>query len=328
LRIATVGLSVDAVFHLEAAAIHQELIPVAAARIDEVSERSVPIPGCSVCSIEQLAERLDVEAVFVCGPVSSRIDNAVRMLRSGKHVVVEPSSGLKPDQFQWLIDEAATCDRFCAVWRPYHAEPDFRRAEQVVASTEAGRVRAVRFMRHDMAAAMLPGANSPASRDYLTDSTLSDLVGHRIAQTLALVNEPMKAATAMFGREPICFGNGDSAQRVAPAGNTMFHAFLEFENGATASLDIGLSCPVPISTGWIVQASQGGYHSGRQHITVEDGELYDVAVDIEPFDLYLKLHRFVRRWPRDDVRELCQRSLHAELAVADVLREILDLSSR
>ena len=273
-------------------------------------------------AIDQLLDRSDVDVVFVCGPVDSRVDTAVRILRSGKHVIVEPSAALKPEQLQRLIDESIASNRFCSVWRPFQTEPDFRRAGKVIASAESGAVRAVRFMQHDMSAAMLPGADSPTSRDHLTESTLRNLAGHRIAQVMALVNEPVESSTATFGREAVCFGTGESAQQVLPAGDTTFHLLLKFESGATAVLDLGLSCPVPICTGWIVQGTRGGYHSGKQHITVADGELYDVAVDIEPFDPYRQLHHVIRHWSDAGTQEACQQSLLAELEVARVLLEI------
>ena len=322
LRIATVGLSPTAVFHLEAAAIRNELIPVAAARTDDEESSAEPVPGCLVCNIDELVARSDVEAVFVSGPDIERVEIAIRLLQSGKHVIIEPSWGLQAESIERLITAAETCGNFCEFWRPYNADPDFRRAAQVVELGEAGPARHVRFLQHDMSAAMLPSSSSANSRDQLTESTLRDLVGHRIAQAVTLINEPVKTITAGFRREPISFGEREPFHKVTPNGDTNFHAVIDFENEATAVNDIGLACPAPFSTGWIVQGNKGGYHSERQYITVDDGEIYDVAVEIEPFDPYLNLNEQVTKWGDQSTKDDSQARLQSELKLAELLNAI------
>ncbi len=322
LRIATIGISPDAVFHLEAAAIRDELIPVAAARTDDSESSHEPVPGCAVCSIDELAERSDVDAVFVVGPVEDRVDNAIRILRSGKHVIVEPAGSLAADQIRRLISEVESSQKFCEVWRPYNADPDFRRAAKVVSCGEAGPVQSLRFMQHDLAAALVPRAESAATRDRLTSSTLRDLAAHRIAQALALVGAPVTEFTTRFHTNSLVLGERDSLRPVTPEGATSFHAVIEFEHGAAAIIDIGLACPAPFSTGWIVQGNQGGYHSDRQYITVDDGEIYDVAVEVEPFDPYLSLHSVFSNWPNPERIKQCLDQLRAELELAMLLLKI------
>lgn len=322
LRIATVGLARDAVFHLEAAAIGDGLQPVVAARTDQTEQPVAPVPGCPVCTLDELIERSDIDVVFVSGPVETRIDTAVRLLQNNQHVVVESSAALPLQQIQSLIDESSAAERYCSIWRPRNFEPDFRRAAQVVAASEAGPVRAVRFLQHEMAAAMLPDAASPHSRDQINNATLRDVIGHRLAQSLTLINEPVKSVTARFTRAPVSFGSTESAREITPAGDTNFSAMIEFGSGASALLDIAMSSAAPISTGWIVQGTRGGYHSERQHITVEDGEIYDVAVELDPLDPYQQLREQIRHWPDPAAIEECQRELRLESAVAGVLRQI------
>ena len=323
LRIATVGLSPAAVFHLEAAAIRNELIPVAAARTGDEESSVGPVPGCLVCDIDELVARSDVEAVFVCGPDDERVGIAIRLLQSGKHVIIDPSWDLPAERIERLIAAAETCRMFCEIWRPYNADSDFRRAAQVVELGEAGPARSVRFLQQDMSAALRPGTNSVNSRDRITESTLRDLVGHRIAQAVSLINEPIRTVTAGFRRESISFGEREPFHKVTPNGDTSFHAVIEFENEATAIIDIGLACPAPFSTGWIVQGDKGGYRSERQYITVDDGEIYDVAVEVEPFDPYLNLSSTIHTWDKPNVREDCLERLQAELRLIKLLNDTL-----
>ena len=323
LRIATVGLHPEALFHLEAAAMCDELTPVCAARTAADDDSREPLSGCPVCSIDELVESADVDAVFVSGPVESRIDCAIRLLQAGKHAAVESSSFLKPEDLRQLIDVAEATHKLCEIWRPHHAEPDFRRASKVIESGEAGPVQSLRFLQHDMAAALLPSSpfaeNAQPSRDQLTTSTLRDLAAHRIAQALTLANSSVKNISASFRRDSLVLGERDSVRPVIPAGDTSFHAAISFENDATAIIDIGLACPAPYSTGWIAQGNQGGYHSGRQFITVDDGEIYDVAVEVEPFDPYRNLHAVLRDWPNPEAQKECLARLRAELELANVL---------
>tara|TARA_R110002072_G_scaffold303109_2_gene493985 strand:+ start:15391 stop:16416 length:1026 start_codon:yes stop_codon:yes gene_type:complete len=324
LRIATIGISPDAVFHLETAAIRDELIPIAAARTDDAESPDDPVPGCSVCSIDELLKRSDVDVVFVGGPIESRVDNAVRVLQAGRHVVVEPSSFFRPENLQRLISEAAATGKLCKVWRPHDADPDFRRACKVVASGEAGPVRNLRFLQHDMAAALLPSLsdNDQTSRDRLTSSTLRDLAAHRIAQALSLADASVMDIVATFRSDTLVLGERDSVRPVTPAGDTSFHAVIHFANDVVAIVDIGLACPAPYSTGWIMQGNQGGYHSGRQYITVNDGEIYDVAVEVEPFDPYLNLGAVLRSRPNSELQNRCLDELQAELELAKLFETI------
>lgn len=324
LRIATIGLSPDAVFHLEAATTREELTPVTAARINDAESSVEPVPGCPVCGIDELVKRSDVDAVFVSGPVEDRIDHAVRFLQAGKHVIVEPSSFLRPEEIQRLISEAQNNQKLCKVWRPHNADPDFRRAAKVVSSGDAGPIQTLRFLQHDMAAALIPceqplPENAQTSRDRLTRSTLRDLAAHRISQTLTLANAPVKDITVGYRSAPLILGERGSVRTVTPAGDTEFHAIISFENDATAIIDIGLACPAPYTSGWIVQGNQGGYHSGRQYITVDDGEIYDVAVEVEPFDPYLHLHSILSIWPKPELQNDCLEWLRSELEVANAL---------
>lgn len=327
LRIAATGPSSVVTFHLEAASICEQLTPVAAVHNGIDADAAEPVPGCQVCGEEEIAQRSDIDVVFVCNPPDDGIEIATRMLRGGKHVVVEPSSALEPEQVSQLADESRSADRLCAIWRPYHAEPDFRRALRVIRSGEAGRLRSIRFLQHEMSAAMLPGANSPpsslSSREQLTVSTLTSLMGHRIAQAIALINEPILSVECISSsRHAVEFGTAESLQESSPDGDTVCHAVIRFEDGITAIIDLGLSCSVSVSTGWIVQGSRGGYHAGRQHITVEDGEIYDVAVDTDSFDPYLNLQRLIRNWSVDEIRQQCRNAFQIELAVATALLQL------
>ena len=319
LRIATVGLSPTAMFHLEAAAIRSELIPVAAASSVDEESSVEPVPGCLVCSIDELVARSDIEAVFVCGSIDDRVEIAIRLLQSDKHVIFEPSWDLQAEGIERLITTTKTSRKFCDVWRPYNADSDFRRAAKVVEAGEAGPARSARFIQHDISAALLPGAGS---RDQFTESTLRDLVGHRIAQATKLINEPIKTITTNIRRESIQFGEREPFHKVTPNGNTSFHAVIEFENEATAVIDIGLACPAPYSTGWIVQGDKGGYHSERQYITVDDGEIYDVAVDVEPFDPYLNLYSQVTNWGGQSAKDESLERLQSEFQLAELLHKI------
>ncbi|MDA0285263.1 MAG: Gfo/Idh/MocA family oxidoreductase [Planctomycetota bacterium] len=324
LRIATVGIARDAVFHLEAAAIRDGLEPVAAARAGETNRTDEPVPGCVVCSLDELVERSDIDVVFVCGPVESRVDTAVRLLQRGLHVVVESSAAIPPDQVQRLSFEASTITRYCSVWRPWDSELDFRRAAHVAASGEAGPIRAVRFLQHQLVAAMLPHATSKNSREQISNATLQDLAGHRLAQALTLLDEPVKSVTAGFRRESVGFGIGESAREVTPAGENSLHAVIEFVGGASVLLDISIAAVVPISTGWIVQGTRGGYRSDRQYITVEDGEIYDVAVVVESLDPYQRLRTIITSWPNETIQVESQERLQLEFRVAKLLARIRD----
>lgn len=322
LRVAAVGTSSSAIFHLEAAAIRDGLSPIVIAHANISDAAAEPVPGCPVCSIDELTERSDIDVVFVSGPVASRIEFAEALLQSRKHVAVDASSDMDRSHVQRLIQASSASQRYCSVWRPSDAEPGFRRAVKVVASGEVGPIRAVRLMQHDMAAALLPDAKLPPSRERIHHSTLRDLVGERIAQSLRLMGSSILSVSAVSNRDSVLFGTGESTQEVLPDVDTTMHVVLSCKNGGSIVLDLSLSCVAPVNTGWIVQGTQGGYYSERQYITVDDGEIYDVAVELAPCDLYQHLRDTIHGWDDVSVREECQNRLRMELDVADVLQQI------
>lgn len=322
LRIAAVGETASAIFHLEAAAIRDGLEAVVLARSTVSADATVPVPGCDICCVDELIERSDIDVVFVSGAIDSRIEIAEAILQHGKHIVVDASADMTRSHVQRLIQASSDSNQYCAVWRPRNADLDFLRAVQVVASAGAGEIRAIRLMQHDMAAALLPVSISNTSRERIEPSTLRDLAGHRIAQALALIGSPVVSVSAVSSRESVSFGMGESIPEVVPDGDTAMHIMLSCENGGSVMLDLGLSCVAPVNTGWIVQGEQGGYSSERQYITVEDGEIYDVAVEVDPIDLYQQLGETIRSWNEASTREECIRRLHREMDVADILQQI------
>src|SRR5690606_30141125 len=105
-----------------------------------------------------------------------------------------------------------------------------QRAVKVVTSGEAGSIRAVRLMQHDMAAAMLPAAASATLKERIDQLTLRDIVGDRIAQAVRLIGRPVVSVSATSSRESVSFGMGESTRVINPDGDTAIHIILGCED--------------------------------------------------------------------------------------------------
>jgi len=330
LRIGVIGDSRQAMFHLESAALHVGFTPIAAAIPgDEVPNREA-IPGCPFLPVDGLLGRPEVELVFVTGAPDDVIVQSQRVLQSGRHVVLDADASVTSASLETLFDLADRTGCSCSIWRPHHADENWRQAIQMAASTESspGAIRSIRFLLHDLAVSMLPPTDwrsRPVEHSENTFGVLATMGTHRIAQLLELVEGQVSAVRGQLSFGRVGFGSAETAtisRFNVDAPDSGFLAFISFASGATAVVDVGMSCAAPLTTGWVMQFERGGFADGQHSITVEDGEVYHVPVPVEPFDPYADLRASIRN--EDTARnQAASRATHAqEVRVARIIELI------
>jgi predicted dehydrogenase len=95
-----------------------------------------------------LAEALrapDLDAVYLCTPVSLHVPQAIAALRAGKHVLVEKPVALNHPEAQTLVAEAARSNRRCGVAYFRRFAPKYSMARDMLARGEFGKVVLVRM---------------------------------------------------------------------------------------------------------------------------------------------------------------------------------------
>lgn len=91
-----------------------------------------------------LADR-DIDAVYICTPVSLHVPQALAALRAGKHVLVEKPVALNYPEAQTLVAEAARRERRCGVAYFRRFAPKYAMAREMLATGEFGKVVLVRM---------------------------------------------------------------------------------------------------------------------------------------------------------------------------------------
>lgn len=315
--VAVVGDSPEAIFHLESAAIHPDLQAVCAAVAGEPADREA-IPGCPFVEIGSLPELENIELVVVTGHPADAARCAKALLESGQHVVVDPDASLSSESIASLDSCAETHRCYCQIWRPYAADENWRQARQLVSSSEAGAVQSARFLLHDLAVSMMPAADVRPGNE-IAHGVLATFGSHYVAQLLALVEGPVVRVRGQQIFRTLRFGDDDS--KSATETDTGFIALIEFASGATGVVDVDLCSAAPLETGWVLQCERGGIARGQQSITVEDGEIYHVSVNVEPIDLHTDVVTTLRDW---ESNETCaaNEGLRREVRVSTILELI------
>lgn len=330
LRIAVVGDSHAAIFHLEAAALQAGLTPIAAAVPGSTVPDRDAIPGCAFLTVDALLENSDAELVVVTGAPDDVMKHAHHVLQSGRHVVVDPAASVTSASVEALLEAGKSANCFCGIWRPHEADENWRQALQVATSTEAGAVRSLRFLLHDLAVCMLPGiAETVRQGQYaeLTYGVLASTGAHHVTQLLTLVDESVVAVRGQLDFTRVQFGaaSAGAASVRSSEEDTVDRGFLasiEFASGTTAVIDVSVSCATPLATGWVVQFERGGFANGQHSITVEDGEIYHVPVEAVPFDPYAELAASIRGWDSQAVQAETHAALRREVRVAKLIQLI------
>jgi len=87
----------------------------------------------------------DIDAVYICTPVSLHVPQAIAALAAGKHVLVEKPVGLNSPDAQRLAEAAARSDRRAGVAYFRRVSPRYHHLKQLLAAGTFGQVVLVRL---------------------------------------------------------------------------------------------------------------------------------------------------------------------------------------
>ena len=148
---------------------------------------------------------------------------------------------------------------------------------------------------------------------------------HRIAQLLGLLDERVSSVRGQLNFGRVEFGSAESStgsRLNVDTTDSGFLACISFASGATAVVDVSMSCAAPLATGWVIQFERGGFADGHHSITVEDGEVYQVAVPVESFDPYAHLRASIRSPEFGKTLASSHAALTQEVRVARIIELI------
>jgi len=172
---------------------------------------------------ESLCADPDVEAIYIASPHRFHADQAVRALRSGKHVLVEKPLALTLEDCDRVVEAAERSTRVLIVGHSHGFDPNVRKMREIIASGDLGRVAMVLSFNYTDYV-YRPHGPDETKREF-GGGVIFNQVAHQIEIVRLLVGDRITALRARVDRLD---------DEIVTDGTSM--SFLEFEGGAVASL--------------------------------------------------------------------------------------------
>ncbi len=273
LQIGIVGFGRMGSFHLERLSLREDCQTVAA--FDSQLEKAdyARSFGCRIH--ERWNDFLDddeIEVVLIATPPESHARLAIEALRVAKHVVVEKPLCLSVAEADSMINAARGAKRTLSVIHSRRWDENFAAAAQTLQSGQIGHLHAVKLVIWEFG--ISAHANS-VQDGWRSDwrrggGLLYEFGAHYFDQLLQLVKSPIESVYAR-----VC-GIADGL----PDSERAFLAIINFTNGVQAHIEVNLSSPAPVNSGWLLTGTNGGFCNGRQYLLEDDGEIYSSPVEL------------------------------------------------
>ena len=176
-------------------------------------------------SYEALLADQEVEAVYVSLPNSEHVTWAIRAVEAGKHVLCEKPMHRDPAQVARLYDAAERAGRLVMEAFMYRHHPD---TQALFASVAKGEIGDVYHARAALSFSMPLAGNIRLDPD-LHGGALMDLGCYAISALRILAGEPRRVSGL--------------AQRASTGVDMRATAFMECQNGTTATFNCGMDLP-------------------------------------------------------------------------------------
>ena len=236
----------------------------------------------------------DAELLFIASSVNDRVAHAIATLNAGQHVVIEVPVALSVSETAAVFETAAERRLHCEVWLPRRQQLDFLQALNTLRTGMIGELRQATLTLRQLAPWMLPRPESSPRQllDVADDEqalgVLATFGWHYFDQLLEFVDSQPTRVWGRLSNAKLSFDALADCGSVAGI-DTGFIAVIEFSNGCVGQVEIDLASSLSLGPSWTLQGQRGGYATGRQSITVSDGEVYDVSVESTPCDPYSEL---------------------------------------
>jgi predicted dehydrogenase len=116
----------------------------------ERCKEAVEVFSCKAYStLDALLEDPDVELVVLAIPSHLHYEQTLRILKAGKHVVVEKPMAIGVDQCDGMIAAAKKAGRMLTVFQQQRFMPSFMKVREVIDSGKLGRITLIRIAAHD-----------------------------------------------------------------------------------------------------------------------------------------------------------------------------------
>lgn len=151
-------------------------------------------------SLDQFLKQPELDAVAVVTPSNSHRDNVVKVLKAGKHVIVEKPMAMTARQVGEMIDTAKKNHRLLTVFHNRRYDADFLTVKKVIRSGRLGRILAIES-RYNYWGSPASFGTPAFYQNWRNEKRwgggcLYDWGSHLIDQMLQLVDSPVRSVYA------------------------------------------------------------------------------------------------------------------------------------
>ncbi|HVW01923.1 MAG TPA: Gfo/Idh/MocA family oxidoreductase [Planctomycetaceae bacterium] len=290
-------------YHLERLSLREDSRCVAVCDVDGslaalVEHRRIPLQT----SLDGFLSHADFDVVLIALPASVRRDACVRAcLAAGQHVIVQNPLAFEAAIADELLATAARPAGSLHVVAPRRGDSEFRTAKSMVTSGRLGTIVSAEILVRQFAPRRDPPVNEP--------SEVWQLLADRVDQLLEWMPAPNGRVLAHEGQSRW----GHETDRCSLQ--------IEFEVGALARIEIDLASLTPLTTGWMLQGTDGGFAGGRFCRATEEEEFVSSPVDPLPSELDVLYDDVVRAIRSHASSEISNAHARREAAILSAARE-------
>lgn len=243
IKIAIVGLG-RAGWTIHAMHIRQrrdcKIVAVADTNTPRLREAAEELKCEAYTDLNRILKKSEAELVVVATPSVFHQSDALKVLRSGRHCIVEKPMALNTRGAYRMLQEAIKNRKKLFVHQNYRFHREYQHLREIIESEILGRVFAIRACWFSYA----------RRNDWQTlrkngGGTLNNTCPHAIDMVLSLLNSPV---VRLMG----------DLQCIKDAGDAEDHAqlFMKARNGRTADITVSTACALP-SPKWMLLGSCG-----------------------------------------------------------------------
>ena len=253
-----VGLGSRGQHHAEQLLLRDDCKLAAVYDSDPAASARTPGSASVAGSLVELLANRSIELLFIAVPFAERAQLTATALQAGKHVAAELPLCGDAHEARRLLALARSSGKLLVPVRN-RDDDQFLTAREAVRSGAIGPVNAARL------AVWTRGLNARSGEALLVERG----------------GELLHELTELVPQRPISVFARPRVEQGDPRG---FLLHVEFDGGATATIDVHLGSPVASQKGWILAGPQGGYRNMRRYHVANDGEVFDTPAQPVPPD--------------------------------------------
>lgn len=291
-RVGIVGLGRVGRYHLERLTLRDDFRVVAVCDTDPAALRNCrEFDTTAHADWQSFLSDADVEAVLIATPPAEHARQAIDVLQSGRHALVETPLCLRTADANELL-AAARSGQCLSVLHTHRWDDDFRTARALIDEGKLGRVLSAKWNVWQFAR---PAGAVESNRRSTSDWQCDPAAGGGVLWTFG--SRYFDQLLQLVGAEPASVFARWLEGNDRPNRDDSFLAVVTFANGVVGEIEVHHGSFAPLRTGWVVNGTDGGYSNFTHFSATPEGELVDISdppLPTAPDEFYTAVTRHLR----------------------------------